>query len=299
MITDPTSRSGRNRGDRQPTAEKYRRVYPPPNTTNSMPSTAQLRFIHSSFVGQGSHSAVYPAELTLDDRFTMLDPESPASAPTRTWGPAVVQVVVKVTDSYLEDRKMLENEAAMYTAMRKRWPVLSEHWSGFNAISEARHPTDDDVGFDVRVPATAVVPQFYGYYVPVDSTSRSRPLMLLENCGVQITPRQLSQRDKMTCHTLIHRLWFAGVAQGSVYERNFVVQRGPLTHPPHLRSRLDNSSFRIIDFGRGEWIEEVQRELDWGKMTGEQRRISKLVYASARDALYGGTRRRKYYEENY
>ncbi|KAJ7073032.1 hypothetical protein C8F01DRAFT_973874 [Mycena amicta] len=193
---------------------------------------------------------------------------------------------------------MLENEAQMYTVMRKRRPQLSEHWSGFNSISDAQQPNDDDVDSDVRVPATGVVPQFYGYYVPADNTPRSRPLMLLENCGQEIAAYQMSPREKMICSTFVNRLWAAGFMQGSVYERNFVVQRGPLTDPPHLRS-LDNPSFRIIDFGRGEWLNKAQREKDCKQMTNEQLRVMKLEHAMALDALDGGTRRRQYYHKNY
>ena len=41
------------------------------------------------------------------------------------------------------------------------------------------------------------------------------------------------------------------IRQGSFYVRNIMIQPGPLTLPPELRS-FAPPSFRLIDFGRGE-----------------------------------------------
>ena len=49
---------------------------------------------------------------------------------------------------------------------------------------------------------------------------------------------------------LMHRLHAAGFTQGSFYERNILVQPGPLTLPSPKRLH-GNPSYRIIDFGRG------------------------------------------------
>jgi hypothetical protein len=48
----------------------------------------------------------------------------------------------------------------------------------------------------------------------------------------------------------MNRLHEAEFIQGSFYERNILVQPGPLTLPRAKRS-LDEPSYRIIDFGRG------------------------------------------------
>jgi hypothetical protein len=48
----------------------------------------------------------------------------------------------------------------------------------------------------------------------------------------------------------MNRLHEANFIQGSFYERNILVQPGPLTLPRAERS-LDKPSYRIIDFGRG------------------------------------------------
>jgi hypothetical protein len=55
---------------------------------------------------------------------------------------------------------------------------------------------------------------------------------------------------RVAIHTLLKRLHEANFLQGSMYERNVLVQPGPLTLPCADRS-IDKPSFRIIDFGRG------------------------------------------------
>jgi hypothetical protein len=54
-------------------------------------------------------------------------------------------------------------------------------------------------------------------------------------------------------YTLLRRLHDAGIVQGSMYERNILVQSGPLTSPCVDRS-LSEPSYRIIDFGRGHYL---------------------------------------------
>jgi hypothetical protein len=49
---------------------------------------------------------------------------------------------------------------------------------------------------------------------------------------------------------LLDRLHAANFTQGSFYKRNILVQPGPLALPLAERS-FKNSSYRIIDFGRG------------------------------------------------
>jgi hypothetical protein len=56
---------------------------------------------------------------------------------------------------------------------------------------------------------------------------------------------------KTTIVGMFDRLHNARFIQGSIYERNILVQPGLLTQPRAERS-LDNPSYRLIDFGRGE-----------------------------------------------
>lgn len=74
-------------------------------------------------------------------------------------------------------------------------------------------------------------------------------------------------RFRTECFSLILRLNVMNIIQGSFYVRNVMIQPGPLTAPPSLRS-FDWPSFRIIDFGRGEmWgLEERKRQREgWTK----------------------------------
>lgn len=65
---------------------------------------------------------------------------------------------------------------------------LYEHWNGYNVLQPIHDPT----------PVGAVVPQFYGYYVPDPSNQPMKEdkfmsaILLLEHCGIQIDPAKLS-----------------------------------------------------------------------------------------------------------
>ena len=54
----------------------------------------------------------------------------------------------------------------------------------------------------------------------------------------------------MAIGRLLKRLHKANFVQGSMYERNVLVQPGPLNLPPADRS-FNEPSYRTIDFGRG------------------------------------------------
>ncbi|KAI0634603.1 hypothetical protein C8Q77DRAFT_1157398 [Trametes polyzona] len=123
----------------------------------------------------------------------------------------------------------------------------------------------------------AIVPKFYGYYAPVneDGTLRQQThlhcdtdysyycsvnwptsVLLLEECGVPLTNFRddggelISMQAREGCYRLFERLHAEGFVQNSPYERNILVQPGPLSAPREKRS-LRAPSFRIIDFGRG------------------------------------------------
>lgn len=71
-------------------------------------------------------------------------------------------------------------------------------------------------------------------------------------------------------YNMVQRLHFAGFVQGSMNDRNILVQAGPLHLPPSKRS-LSEPSFRIIDFGRGKYMKfeyGTHTELHWGALRG-------------------------------
>jgi len=65
---------------------------------------------------------------------------------------------------------------------------LFEHWNGYNVVPPLDNPT----------PVGAVVPQFYGMYVPEWNEKRGylSPIMLLEYCGIPVEPDHLIVDDR-------------------------------------------------------------------------------------------------------
>ncbi|KAJ7470260.1 hypothetical protein FB451DRAFT_1176331 [Mycena latifolia] len=184
---------------------------------------------------------------------------------------ATVRVCAKLS---IQDDRHLAREAKVYQALPAH---LSEHWSGYNLVRPSRAP----------VPVGAVVPQFYGYYVPApESTAGSgylSPIMLLENCGAPLDPEVLSADEKTECWSLLYRLHHADWVHESVAARNIVTQRGPLTVPQGWMrgwpSDRNPVSFRVIDFGRSlycgpkvsEEDEDVYRDLRAPERSAEEK----------------------------
>jgi hypothetical protein len=78
----------------------------------------------------------------------------------------------------------------------------------------------------------------------------------------------------------LERLHKAKFVQGSTYERNILVQPGPLSVPRANRS-LDEPSYRIIDFGRGKSLsvntfslEDLEEEVDWERRHARDQRLT-------------------------
>ena len=94
-------------------------------------------------------------------------------------------------DTIHEHLRHLRREAENY----QNFPSpLFEHWNGYNVIHPMHDPT----------PVGAVVPQFYGFYVPDKSEVKEgqymSPLLLLEHCGVQVDPTNLPIDDRYDFH---------------------------------------------------------------------------------------------------
>ncbi|KAF8333621.1 uncharacterized protein EI90DRAFT_587407 [Cantharellus anzutake] len=235
---------------------KFRRVLPSPTADPKKRSsslaqtlrTAELRLSLSYNLGKGNHSDVYLVPLRLPH---------PLSARTPT---GEVSVACKLAhDRSSEARKLLENEARVYASLPSH---MFEEWNGYNLLTpELRNP----------VPVGPVAPKFYGYYKAIydpeyyaeeekdlDEESRKSmkafikglsPILLMENCGEQIHPKEMPEDDRDQCLSLPHRLHLEDYLHNSAHIRNIVVQPGPLTLPPEHRS-LKDPSFRLVDFGR-------------------------------------------------
>ncbi|KJA16343.1 hypothetical protein HYPSUDRAFT_58280 [Hypholoma sublateritium FD-334 SS-4] len=151
------------------------------------------------------------------------------------------RVAVKLS---LPDDEHLDHEAENY----QRFPThFFQHWSGYNVVPPIHDPT----------PARAIVPQFYGYYVPEDASEDEddadapflSPIILLEDCGVAIEVDELSLDDKYECASLLFRMHAEGWLHESVFPRNVLIQRGDIGDFPVARKEEDRR-FRLIDFGR-------------------------------------------------
>ncbi|KAI0922746.1 hypothetical protein AcV5_009639 [Taiwanofungus camphoratus] len=225
------------------TVVEYARIFPNLDRNEDHPERIAHLYSTGVVIGQGHHSLVQRMVLTLPP---------PLSAYGRT---KRVMVAAKMAFPVRSARKFLRHEAETFAKFPRH---LQEEWCGYNFVPPIRHP----------VPVGAVVPKFYGYYVPVGKDGKKKdetwegyddndgtrvsshsPILLMEECGVPIEPSEFSLDDRSECYSLILRLHLADFVQGSMYIRNVLWQPGPLTVPPEKRSRK-TPSFRIIDFGR-------------------------------------------------
>lgn len=170
---------------------------------------------------------------------------------------AMFQVAAKLSVQYDEH---IVKEAENYQSFPDHF---FQHWNGYNIVRPLHNP----------VPVHALVPQFYGYFVPVDVApvdiplgsdveppAYLSPILLLEHCGSQVVPSRLSEDESEECVSLFLRFNHAGWLHESIAERNFLYQLGPPTMQPAERTRIKGPpSFRMIDFGRSRFVEERKR----------------------------------------
>ncbi|KAJ7755180.1 hypothetical protein B0H16DRAFT_1372163 [Mycena metata] len=226
----------------------YKRLYPRPELRpEAHPQyTGHLYLTRQSRLGCGHHSNVYRASFQL-----------PAPLETQH-----VAVVAKIAVPRPEARDFLNHEAAIYNSFPEH---LAHEYSGYALVPGLKYP----------VPVGAVVPKFFGYYVPAHqgydarNTAEPSPILLLEECGSPVDPQTLSHDNKAECFSLFLRLHLSGFLQKSAFKKNILVQPGPLTVPPPQRSS-QSPSFRVIDFGRAfarpsknpkEWMDEREMEV--------------------------------------
>lgn len=143
---------------------------------------AHLDLSCAPVLGTGHHSEVYRAALQLPDPLT-------ACSPT-----GEVTVAAKVSFEDQESLDMLHHEGKIYDSFPRH---LMEDWSGHNYLPEASY--DVCTG---AVPACAVVPKFYGYYIPITDVPIGKdskpftPILLMEECGVPIKTAKLTSLER-------------------------------------------------------------------------------------------------------
>ena len=156
----------------------YERLYPsfprdsPADRFAKDPITAELYLDPGEVVGVGHHSNVYRATFTLPNGLSARTPDGK------------VTVVAKTSFSRSEHRSLFHNEAKIFNNFPKHF---SEEWCGYNMVSPLSWP----------VPVGAVVPKFYGYYMPTgEKKDTLSPILLMEECGTPVDPRKLTPEQK-------------------------------------------------------------------------------------------------------
>ncbi|KAI1792702.1 hypothetical protein LXA43DRAFT_310913 [Ganoderma leucocontextum] len=281
LVHDPAKLTNHAQPGSEPV--KYKRLFPALARDNDFDkdikgsskteNVAHLHLHKTNRLGEGHHSYVYRAPLTLPP---------PLSARSHT---GQCTVAAKLAFPHCTAHALLANEGKVYSELPKH---TQEEYCGFNIAPPCNYP----------VPVGAIAPKFFGYYVPVGEDgeaaegyggkqeehkgcSESRPckvawtspILLMEECGTPVRPEKFSADERTECFSLLHRLHKLNIVQGSFYVRNVLIQPGPLTDAPERRS-IDTPSFRVIDFGRGEVYEEH------ADMTHEERERARDTFAA-------------------
>jgi hypothetical protein len=141
----------------------------------------------TTHLGDGNHSSVHRALLQL------------------LWVDYGITVAVKIASGDSGAGRMLLHEAKIYASLPKH---LMDDWSGFHYMEEAQENGDG------IVPVHAVVPKFYGCYVPMTKDkhrsqtqdSELMPLLLIEDCGQPVVPESLTREQRYSSRLLICNL---------------------------------------------------------------------------------------------
>lgn len=154
----------------------------------SEPRVAHLHLAKQNRFGTGNHSYVYRAALTLPE---------PLSAHSPT---GQVTVAAKLAYPRCTAHNLLRNEGRVYDTFPSH---IQEEHCGYNIVPQCRFP----------VPATAIVPKFFGYYLPVNArgevvdhgadhekcsernpctVSWPSPILLMEECGQPVEPSKFT-----------------------------------------------------------------------------------------------------------
>lgn len=188
FVHDPDGvTSGR---DENSSPMKYKRIFPGTtsvafDTSNDDDPLCRHRIAHlyltrASRLGVGHHSSVYRSSLRLPRPLAARSPNN------------LVTVAAKVSLARRSARELLVNEAETYNAFPKH---LMEEWCGYNLVPGLRYP----------VSVGAVVPKFFGYYIPdfvgYDDNdpchpAQASPILLLEECGEPVAPWDFSIDEK-------------------------------------------------------------------------------------------------------
>ncbi|RDX47179.1 hypothetical protein OH76DRAFT_1354825 [Lentinus brumalis] len=169
---------------------------------------------------------------------------------------------------------MLDNEAELYDAFPPALVGCKEV-----QYSDTCYFTKSTSTYLVDDPGSALVPKFYGFYVPYEPavpatsvrgssyrqpiTGEVSPILLIEDCGTEIRAHKQSDRER--CESLMTRLHDAGFTQGSYRSRNFLVEDRPSAAEEEVEGEAAERCphYRIIDFGRGSSKKVLREQYGW------------------------------------
>ncbi|KIK65213.1 hypothetical protein GYMLUDRAFT_83088 [Collybiopsis luxurians FD-317 M1] len=115
-------------------------------------SNRRIAFLNLSCapeLGTGHHSVVLRGALRLPEPLSNFS-DNP-----------YVSVATKMAFTHGSEKELIEQEGKVYDAFPEH---LMQSYSGFNLVPPISHP----------VPATACVPKFFGYYIPVDEENEAK-----------------------------------------------------------------------------------------------------------------------------
>jgi hypothetical protein len=212
-------------------------------------------------------------------------------------GPSLcVSVAVKLAKDNCRDRDMLQHEAMVYDKfpceLQSTPPVVPKF---FGYYAPSCDSADSYEGEDGDEEDASIVRRDVRKLLQ-DTIS---PILLLEPCGKPIDSSVLSRSNSRgfsrqykknglanadaavnrdTIVSMFERLHNARFIQGSTFERNILVQPGPLTLPRAERS-LDNPLYRLIDFGRGECYDGDESQTADEKLKDVQQEVRSRIFS--------------------
>ncbi|KAL0576162.1 hypothetical protein V5O48_005803 [Marasmius crinis-equi] len=216
--------------------------------------------------------------------------------------PPTMRVVISAKASIPGDRHLVR-EARNY---QKFDPSFGEHWTGYTVARPLHEPTPCGAlvpafyGYYVREKEGAgeiktAKPKVQETEVDAknaqstsgqgakteDKESKAQeeedryfsPLLLLEDCGEPVDADTLNLDDRRECSALLLRFHELGWIHGSFAHRNMLMRRGDHTDYPMERSKKDKR-FRLVDFGRSEYLEDWPKDDTKNRDHWDSRRYS-------------------------
>ncbi len=178
---------------------------------------AHLRMSSQAAGSEGGHSTTCRAQFTFDEARSWWSRKKVYSATViaKTARPLIDSQGRRSRRKYQEDLRMLDNEAELYDAFPPALVGCKEV-----QYSDTCYFRKSTSTYLVDDPGSALVPKFYGFYVPYEPavpatsvrgssyrqpiTGEVSPILLIEDCGTEIRAHKQSDRERCVPHPLRH-----------------------------------------------------------------------------------------------